>query len=148
MNGIIHFVNFDRSEEWVDGEPIDSVVTEGCNNPATFGRGATIFYKNGNSRILNKVLYVEIITIPHETRIEVEKNEDKPIPGVLNLPIGETPLSTRTCAALINNGINLVRDIVPLPRKAVKNMEGVGFRAMKEIETYLKSNNLYLGMEV
>ena len=54
MNGIIHLIAFDRSEYWIDGDPVDSIFLEGFNNPARFGRGVTITYKNGEEIEMRK----------------------------------------------------------------------------------------------
>jgi len=75
MNGIIHLIAFDRSEYWIDGEPVDSIFLEGFNNPARFGRGATITYKNGEERIFEEVLHVEIM--PTDCKGKSAPVEDK-----------------------------------------------------------------------
>ena len=75
MNGTIHLIAFDRSEYWIDGEPVDSIFLEGFNNPARFGRGATITYKNGEERIFEEVLHVEIM--PTDCKGKSAPVEDK-----------------------------------------------------------------------
>ena len=61
MNGIIHLITCYRREYWIDGEPADSIFLEGYDNPAKYGRGATITYKNGEERVFEDVVHVEIM---------------------------------------------------------------------------------------
>lgn len=75
MNGIIHLITCYRSEYWIDGEPVASVLVEGFDNPAKYGRGATITYKNGEERVFEDVVHVEII--PSDCKDKSVPGEDK-----------------------------------------------------------------------
>ena len=75
MNGTIHLIAFDRSEYWIDGEPVDSIFLEGFSNPARFGRGAIITYKNGEKRIFEDAFHVEIM--PTDCKGKSAPVEDK-----------------------------------------------------------------------
>ncbi len=82
MNGIIHLITCYRSEYWIDGEPVDSIMLLGFDNPTKYGRGATITYKNGEKRVFEDVVHVEIMpTGCKDKSVPVEdKKEDTDMP--------------------------------------------------------------------
>jgi DNA-directed RNA polymerase subunit alpha len=59
-----------------------------------------------------------------------DKSEEE---SVLNLPIDELNLSSRTTNALVNNDIRTINDLVTLSEEDLRNLKGFGSKAFEEV---------------
>jgi len=66
MNGTIHIIGADRSEEWIDGENVKIVYRAGMDRD-TWGHGAKIVFKDGEEMEFRNAIHVEVIPTPTET---------------------------------------------------------------------------------
>lgn len=67
---------------------------------------------------------------------------------ILEREIPKNELSTRTYNSLKGLGMNILCDIVRYNKKQLETSRNIGEKAMIEIETMLKDNNLSLNMDI
>ena len=64
--------------------------------------------------------------------------------AVLEKPIEELELSTRTLNALYNNDVKKIKDVVKMSEQELADLQGLGGKALAEITKALKKFNLSL----
>ena len=80
-----------------------------------------------------------------ESNFSEEKPPEK-LPTVFSRSVKDLELSVRVENSLINMGIKTIEQLVRSNRRDLVTTPNIGNKSMKEIESTLKSNGLFLGM--
>jgi DNA-directed RNA polymerase alpha subunit len=176
MNGTIHIIGADRSEEWIDGENVKIVYRAGMDRD-TWGHGAKIVFKDGEEMEFRNAIHVEVIPAPTETaqvtcdsdplslirQFEEDNpptdNEDEAvlIPDWYNdsvfypmfdKKIVDLNLCNRTKIILDRNEVYTVRDLCQYAKTDILKFRNAGKKTLTELDDFLEEHGLGFSIDV
>ena len=176
MNGTIHIIGADRSEEWIDGENVKIVYRAGFDI-RTYGRGAKVVFKNGEEMVIENAIHVEIINaVPEVTQVNCDNDPESLIRAfeeanppadndgekvlipdwyndsvyypMFDKKIVDLNLCNRTKIILDRNEVYTVRDLCQYAKTDILKFRNAGKKTLTELDDFLEEHGLGFSIDV